>query len=64
MEYVIYPATHIWDVQELSVAPRPHTESAGGRLVRVEYDPDITLRSAHDAFVFLDRYLKPGPPQK
>lgn len=59
VEYVVYPATHIWDVQELSYAP-PHTESVGGRLVPVEYNHDVTLRSAHDAFAFLDRYLKPA----
>lgn len=64
LEYVVYPATHIWDVQELSTSPPPHHESRGGRLVPVEYDPAVTVRSAHDAFAFLDRYLKPAPPQK
>lgn len=59
LEYVVYPATHVWDVQELSDAPPPHTEMVGGRLVPVEYNRDVTLRSAHDAFAFLDRYLKP-----
>jgi len=64
LEYVVYPATHIWDVQELSEGPQPRTENVGGRLVRVEYDHEITLRSAHDAFVFLDRYLKAAHQEK
>jgi dienelactone hydrolase len=59
LEYVAYPATHIWDVQELSYGPQPRTENVRGRHVRVESDQGITLCSAHDAFAFLDRYLKP-----
>jgi dienelactone hydrolase len=58
LEYVVYPATHIWDVQELSDGPQPRTENVNGRQVPVEYNRDVTLRSAHDAFAFLDRYLK------
>jgi dienelactone hydrolase len=64
LEYVIYPATHIWDVQELSYEAQPVTETVGGRQVLVEYNPEVTLRSAHDAFAFLDRYLKPAHQQK
>jgi hypothetical protein len=51
-------ATHIWDVQELSSLPQPVTETVGGRQVQVEYNPEVTLRSARDAFALLDRYLK------
>jgi dienelactone hydrolase len=59
LEYVVYPATHIWDVQELSYEPEQRTiYVGGGRDVPVEYNRDVTLRSAHDAFGFLDRYLK------
>lgn len=61
LEYVIYPATHIWDVQETSYEPVQRTEKVGGRDVPVEYNREVTIQSAHDAFAFLDRYLKTAP---
>jgi dienelactone hydrolase len=58
LEYIVYPATHIWDVQETSYEPVQRTERVGGRDVPVEYNREVTIQSAHDAFAFLDRYLK------
>jgi virginiamycin B lyase len=61
LEYVTYPATHSWDEQESSYGRQPHTVEVGERDVRLEYNSEVTDRSAHDAFAFLNRYLKTTP---
>jgi dienelactone hydrolase len=64
LEYVIYPATHSWDEQESSYRGQHHTVNIGGRHVPMEYSPEVTVRSANDAFAFLDRHLKTAHSEK
>ena len=61
LEYVIYPATHSWDEQESSYVRQPYRVEVVGRNVRLEYSPEVTVRSANEAFAFLNRYLKTAP---
>ena len=61
LEYIVYQATHGWDEQESNYGPQPHTVQVGDRDVPIDYNYEVTLRSARDAFAFLDRYLKTVP---
>ena len=62
LEYVTYPATHSWDEQESSYVRQPHTVDVSGRSVRLEYNSEVTVRSANDAFAFLNKYLMTTSP--
>jgi dienelactone hydrolase len=65
LEYIIYPATHVWDIEENSYEPVQTTvKGLGGRDIPVEYNREVTVQSAHDAFAFLDRYLNKAHQEK
>jgi dienelactone hydrolase len=51
VEYVIYHATHVWDMRELE----PGEQNKDDRYV---YSAEVTEQSAKDAFAFLDQHMK------
>jgi len=57
IDYVIYPATHAWDVRELGTGGL-HDKNANDDDEFFAYNPEVTEQSARDAFAFLDAHLK------
>jgi dienelactone hydrolase len=58
VEYVIYHATHVWDMRELAASDSGTNDY--GQVVEYTYNSEVTEQSAKDAFAFFDQRLK-GP---
>jgi hypothetical protein len=52
VEYVIYHATHVWDMRELE--PSDWGTNDYGQVVKYTYNAEVTEQSAKDAFAFFD----------